>query len=107
MPDATHSQHLGWFSCTDVPKIQTLTPLKSQKTEVFETPCARKPIVTGIFDTHTCPLTAVSMTSPPRHTLLILPAFFHQLYAVYMRPNGFANSHTVFCTSHRSREGGQ
>jgi hypothetical protein len=38
MPDATHSQHLDWFSCTDVPKIQTLTPLKSHKTEVFETP---------------------------------------------------------------------
>jgi hypothetical protein len=26
-------------SFTDSPKIQTLTPLKSRKTEVFETPC--------------------------------------------------------------------
>jgi hypothetical protein len=38
MPDATHSQHLDWFSFTDLPKIQTLTPLKSHKTEGFETP---------------------------------------------------------------------
>ena len=37
MPAATHSQHLDGFSCTDVPKSQTLTPLKSQKTEGCET----------------------------------------------------------------------
>jgi hypothetical protein len=37
MPDATHSQHLDWFSFTDVPKMQTLTLLKSHKREVFET----------------------------------------------------------------------
>src|SRR5262245_63697154 len=37
MPDTTASQHLDWFSFTDLPKIQTLTPLKSQKTEGFET----------------------------------------------------------------------
>jgi hypothetical protein len=33
MPDATHSQHLDWFSFTDVPKMQTLTLLKSYKRE--------------------------------------------------------------------------
>ena len=34
-------------------------------------------------------------TVPP-----ILPAFFCQPYAVYMRPSGFSHSHTVFCTPH-------
>ena len=38
MPDATQSQHLDWFSFTDLLKIQTLTLLKSQKTEVFRLP---------------------------------------------------------------------
>jgi hypothetical protein len=38
MPDATHSQHLDWFSFTDSPKIQTLTLLKSHKREGFERP---------------------------------------------------------------------
>src|SRR5215470_10004073 len=37
MPDATHSQLLDWFSCPYVPTMQTLTPLKSYKTEVLET----------------------------------------------------------------------
>ena len=37
MPDTTASQYLDWFSFTDLPKIQTLTPLKSQKTEGYET----------------------------------------------------------------------
>src|SRR5262245_53294605 len=36
-----------------------------------------------------------------------LPAFFSQPYAVYMRPDGFSHSHTVFCTPHRHREGGR
>src|SRR5262245_38022843 len=35
MPDTTHSQHLDWFSFTDLPKSQTLTPLKSQKTDGY------------------------------------------------------------------------
>src|SRR5215475_2948915 len=35
MPDATHNQHLDWFSFTDVPKSQTLTPLKSHKTRGY------------------------------------------------------------------------
>ena len=32
-----HSQHLDWFFCTDLPKMQTLIPLKSQKREGYET----------------------------------------------------------------------
>ena len=27
--------------------------------------------------------------------------FFCHPYAVYMRPNGFAHSHLIFCTPHR------
>src|SRR5215468_4325969 len=37
MPDATHSQHLDECSFPDVPKMRTVTPLKSRKTEVNET----------------------------------------------------------------------
>ena len=37
MPDATHSQHLDGCSFPDGPKRQTVTPLKSRKTEVNET----------------------------------------------------------------------
>src|SRR5262245_22806826 len=37
MPDATHSQHLDECSFPDVPKMQTVTPLKSRKTEGCET----------------------------------------------------------------------
>jgi hypothetical protein len=33
MPDATHSQHLDECSFPDVPKMQTVTPLKSRKTD--------------------------------------------------------------------------
>src|SRR5215471_12253725 len=35
MPDATHSQHLDGCSFPDVPKMQTVTPLKSRKTEGY------------------------------------------------------------------------
>src|SRR5262245_2815191 len=35
MPDATHSQHLDECSFPDVPKMQTVIPLKSRKTEDF------------------------------------------------------------------------
>src|SRR5262245_35124222 len=48
---------------------------------------------------------SVSMISPLRHVLLGLPAFFCQRSAVYIRPNGLSDSHTIFCTSHRHREG--
>jgi hypothetical protein len=41
------------------------------------------------------------------HALPGLPAFFCRLYTVYIRPYGFANSHAVFCTLHRPREGGR
>src|SRR5262245_18832822 len=37
MPDATYSQHLDGCSFPDGPKMQTVTPLKSRKTEVNET----------------------------------------------------------------------
>src|SRR5262245_47636483 len=40
MPDATHSQHLDGCSSPDGSKMQTVTPLKSCKTEVHETPFA-------------------------------------------------------------------
>jgi hypothetical protein len=50
------------------------------------------------------PLASVRAASPLRHVLPGLPAFFCQLDAVYIRPSGFANSHTVFCTPHRPRE---
>jgi len=42
-----------------------------------------------------------------RHARPGLPAFFCQPCAVYIRPNGLANSHTVFCTPHRHWEGGR
>src|SRR5215831_139223 len=46
MPVTTHSQHLDWFSFTDVPKMQTLTLLKSHKRDDFCMPfpsrCIRK-----------------------------------------------------------------
>jgi len=45
--------------------------------------------------------------SPLRHALPGLPAFFWQPYAVYIRPSGLANSHTVFCTPQRPREDGR
>ena len=42
-----------------------------------------------------------------RHVFPGLPAFFCQPGGVYIRPNGLVHSHTVFCTSHRHREGGR
>src|SRR6266487_886992 len=42
-----------------------------------------------------------------RHTLPGFPAFFWQPYATYICPSGLANSHTVFCTPQRPREGGR
>ena len=53
------------------------------------------------------PLTSVRAASLLRHALPGLPAFFCQPYAVYIRPSGRANAHTVFCTPHRHREGGR
>lgn len=38
---------------------------------------------------------------------LLLPAFIRRRGAVYMDPNGLANSHTVVSTPYRQREGGQ
>jgi hypothetical protein len=51
MPDATHSQHLDWFSFTDLPKIQTLTLLKSHKREGYcwPTPKCRNMCVPHVF----------------------------------------------------------
>ena len=48
---------------------------------------------------------SVSTASPLRHAPPGLSAFFWQPYAVYIRPGGLANSHTVFCTPQRPREG--
>ena len=45
--------------------------------------------------------------SPLRHAPPGLPAFFWQPYAVYIRPSGLANSHTVVCTPQRPRVGGR
>ena len=39
--------------------------------------------------------------SPLRHVRPILQTFFCHPYAVYMRPNGFAHAHLIFCTPHR------
>jgi len=50
---------------------------------------------------------SVRMMPPLRHVLPGLPAFFYQPYAVYMRPDGFSHSHTVFCMPHWAREGGR
>src|SRR4051812_33468841 len=50
---------------------------------------------------------SVNTASPLRHVLSGLPAFFGQPSVVYMRPHGFAHSHTVCCTPHGPREGGQ
>ena len=50
---------------------------------------------------------SVRTASPLRHALPGLPAFFWQPYAVYIPPGGRANSHTVFCTPQRPREGGR
>ena len=50
---------------------------------------------------------SVSTASPLRRVLPGFPAFFWQSYAVYIRPGGLANSHTVFCTPQRHREGGR
>jgi hypothetical protein len=47
----------------------------------------------------TGPLASMSTASPQRHVLLGLPAFFYQPYAVYIRPGGLANFHTVFWVS--------
>jgi hypothetical protein len=41
------------------------------------------------------------------HAFLGLPAFFCRLCAVYIRPYGLANSHTVFCPPHGPREDGR
>jgi hypothetical protein len=46
------------------------------------------------------------LTALTFQALLVLPTFFHQRCALYIRSNGCANSHTVFCTLHRRREGG-
>src|SRR5262245_1047374 len=50
-------------------------------------------------------LASVRTASLRRRALLGLPAFFCQPCAVYICPNGFANSHTVYCAPHREREG--
>src|SRR5215813_2505428 len=57
MPDATHSQHLDECSFPDGPKMQTVTPLKSRKTEVHETLCAasvpmKQEADTGVLPAH-------------------------------------------------------
>jgi hypothetical protein len=52
-----------------------------------------------------CPRASVSTVSLLRHALFALPAFFCHLSAVYIRPSGLTNSHTVFCTPHQHREG--
>ena len=49
----------------------------------------------------TSPLASVGTVSP----LSVLAAFFCEPCAVYMHPHGLANSHTVFCTPRRHREG--
>ena len=41
---------------------------------------------------------AAAHSAALRYALPGLPAFFCQPYAVYIRPSGLANSHTVFCT---------
>jgi hypothetical protein len=59
MPDATHSQHLDECSFPDVPKMQTVTPLKSQKTVVIETVGKAVP-ATFLFLSYMEPLYTVS-----------------------------------------------
>ena len=58
-------------------------------------------------DTEHLPFVSVSAALRLRHALPGLPAFFCPLYALYIRPNDLANSHTVCCTPHRPREGGR
>jgi hypothetical protein len=70
-------------------------------------PCGSVAVAVCSSARDTCPLTSVSTVSPLRHTLPWLPAFFCHPYAVYIRPRGRANSHTVFCAPHRHREGGR
>src|SRR5262249_58296674 len=53
------------------------------------------------------PLTSVRVECSLCTAHPVLPAFFCRPCAVYIRPNGLANSHTVCCTPPRRREGGR